>query len=296
MANIFFLKHDVGYKTLKRSLENKINVDLVTINQKNKNEKWFKKIISICRTNNIPFHITRNINKDKIFFDKLRNYNNILGVSIYYTEIFKKNLIGYFKLGIINFHQSLLPKYRGLMPVQWAITSGETYTGITAHFINEKIDMGKIILQEKIKISSIDTGLIISNKLKKITPKLFLKVFKLIKSKHFKKKKLIKIEKSPYFKKRNSKIDQIDIDANLNEINNKIRGLSFKKPYAWLYIKKKKIFVGKSNFTNNNESHVPGLNIVGNKVFIRKKNKTLELKKFYTINNQKKIIIKINEK
>ena len=54
------------------------------------------------------------------------------------------------KLGTFNLHASLLPEYRGAAPINWAIINGESKTGVTTFFINEKIDTGSIILQESV--------------------------------------------------------------------------------------------------------------------------------------------------
>ena len=78
-------------------------------------------------------------------------------------KILSSNFIKNFKGKIINIHPSLLPKYKGLNTHQRAISNNEKYTGCTVHYVNSKLDSGKIILQKKVKIFKNDT----SNKLAK---------------------------------------------------------------------------------------------------------------------------------
>lgn len=75
-----------------------------------------------------------------------------------FNQIIPVDVIKIPRLGTINVHPSLLPKYRGATPTTWAILNGEEYTGVTIHFIeNEKIDSGRIILQRKVNISPKET-------------------------------------------------------------------------------------------------------------------------------------------
>jgi methionyl-tRNA formyltransferase len=282
MHNIFFLKHNVGFQTLKQFIINKIKVNLVVINKKYQKNKWFKDIVFICKKNDLTLHITKNINEDKIFLKKMRNFKKCYGFSVYYTEIFKKNFLDFFEGGIINFHQSLLPKYRGLMPIQWAIISGEATTGITAHFINEKIDSGNIILKKKIKILKTDSAHTVSNKIMKATPKIVLKVYKLIYSKKLNKDKLKKMYSDIYYPRRNENLDKINISMPLDKIYDFVRGLSFKRPFAWIHINKKKIFIKNSLFVKKlkRQNYAEGLNLINNRIILKKDSKLLELKKF----------------
>ena len=68
-------------------------------------------------------------------------------------------------LGTFNLHASLLPNYRGAAPINWAIINGETETGVTTFFIDDKIDTGEIIMQSKVKILSSDNAGTLHDKL-----------------------------------------------------------------------------------------------------------------------------------
>jgi len=82
----------------------------------------------------------------------IKSYNPDLLISILGNQIFKKSLIDIAPKGCINLHTALLPKYRGLMPTFWVLKNNERYTGVSVFFVDEGIDSGPIILQEKVEI------------------------------------------------------------------------------------------------------------------------------------------------
>lgn len=84
--------------------------------------------------------------------DIIRAHKPDLLISILGNQIFKKPLIELASKGCINLHTALLPKYRGLMPTFWVLKNNEKYTGVSVFFVDEGIDSGPIILQEKIEI------------------------------------------------------------------------------------------------------------------------------------------------
>ena len=100
-----------------------------------------------------------------------------------FMEILSRNFITKFKGKILNIHPSLLPKYRGLNTHQRALNNNEKYSGCTVHFVNSKLDSGKIILQKKIKISKNDTKNSLARKVliqeHKLYPRSILKIFSL---------------------------------------------------------------------------------------------------------------------
>ncbi len=100
-----------------------------------------------------------------------------------FMEILSRNFITKFKGKILNIHPSLLPKYKGLNTHQRALNNNEKYSGCTVHFVNSKLDSGKIILQKKVKISKNDTKNSLTRKVliqeHKLYPRSILKIFSL---------------------------------------------------------------------------------------------------------------------
>ena len=97
-----------------------------------------------------------------------------------FMKILSKKFIKSFKGKILNIHPSLLPKYKGLKTHVRAISNGEKYSGCTVHFVNTKLDSGKIILQKKVKIKSNETANSLAKKIliqeHKLYPKAIRKV------------------------------------------------------------------------------------------------------------------------
>ena len=132
------------------------------------------------------------------------------------------------KLGTFNLHASLLPKYRGAAPINWALINGEKETGVTTFLINEEIDTGKILLQKKIKIKDDENAGSIHDKLMIIGSDLICDTIDNFKT--IKKKKQLGIPSlAPKIFKNDCKINW---NNNIDEIFNKIRGLS-PYPSAW---------------------------------------------------------------
>lgn len=104
-----------------------------------------------------------------------------LVVVVAYGKILKKEILLLPTYGCINVHPSLLPKYRGPAPIQWAIINGESHTGVTVMWMNEGLDSGNIILQEKVEISKTDNGATLSERLSFVSASLLMKVVTLIK-------------------------------------------------------------------------------------------------------------------
>ncbi len=100
-----------------------------------------------------------------------------------FMKILSRNFINKFKGKILNIHPSLLPKYKGLNTHQRAINDNEKFSGCTVHFVNSKLDSGKIILQKKVKITENETKNSLARKVlvqeHKLYPKAILKVFNL---------------------------------------------------------------------------------------------------------------------
>ncbi len=112
----------------------------------------------------IPFLQPESIRGDE-FLAELRQYHpDIIGLTAY-GNILPENIINLPPLGTINVHGSLLPKYRGAAPIQWALINGETETGITIMQMDKGVDTGDILLQEKLPIGPEDTAGSLSGKL-----------------------------------------------------------------------------------------------------------------------------------
>ena len=148
-----------------------ISIDLVICNShKSKGLKYAnqsnieKKIFNFRNYKQAEKNISILLKKDKIKFICLAGFMKILS----------KNFIKKFNGKIINIHPSLLPKYKGLNTHHRAITNNDKFAGCTVHYVSEKLDSGKVIIQKKIKVSAKDNPTSLSKKVLKQEHKLYL--------------------------------------------------------------------------------------------------------------------------
>lgn len=117
--------------------------------------KLFKKTVNeVLKDFNIPLIKTKGSINSKENLNLISSYEPDLIISILGNQIFKKTLINLAPKGCINLHTALLPKYRGLMPSFWVLKNNEKYTGVSVFYVDEGIDSGPIIVQEKVKIGN----------------------------------------------------------------------------------------------------------------------------------------------
>lgn len=169
--------------------------------------------------------------KNEVFLSELAHLNANLYIVVAFRML-PKVVWEMPKYGTFNLHASLLPNYRGAAPINWAIINGETETGVTTFFIDDKIDTGEIILQDSIPIANDDTAGTLHDKLMGKGADLVLKT-------------VVQIEKGTVERKKQKFRDllkaapkihkdtcRIDWNKSLNEVFNHIRGLS-PYPAAW---------------------------------------------------------------
>jgi methionyl-tRNA formyltransferase len=172
--------------------------------------------------------------KDISFQKELQNLQADLQIVVAFRML-PKTVWQMPKLGTFNLHASLLPEYRGAAPIHWAIINGETKTGVTTFFIDDKIDTGAIILQEETTISNIDTVGSLHDKLMLLGASLVAKTVDLIS-----KGDIITIKQPNLEEKSAPKLNaentKIDWSSSLINIYNMIRGLN-PFPTAWTTIK-----------------------------------------------------------
>jgi methionyl-tRNA formyltransferase len=131
----------------------------------------------------VKYIFTANVNDDR-FLNEFEKIDPDLIISISPPQVFKKRILSIPRLGIINVHGALLPGYRGLQPSFWVLANEERITGVTIHYMNEKLDEGGIILQEKVDIDKDDTQFSLIYKTKKTGAKLILASINLIERGH----------------------------------------------------------------------------------------------------------------
>ena len=207
---------------------------------------------------NIPVYQPQTL-KDDAFFDLLKNINPDIIIVVAYGKILPKNVIDYPKLGCVNVHASLLPKYRGTAPINAAIINGEKITGITTIFMDDGIDTGDMILKESIKIGENETYGELHDRLAQIGGKVLIETLNQIQNGTAKREKQSEINAN-YVKKIDNETCEINWNLTPKEINDKIRGLS-PSPCAFTYLNGKKLKIYKSRISNDNDGIIELLEV-----------------------------------
>lgn len=156
--------------------------------------------------------------------------------------LFSKNLVRRPKLGVINIHGSLLPKYRGYHPIHWAIINGEEETGVTVHYLSPKMDQGEILAQKSFSIKQTDDIHSVIKNGSIIGGELLISVLNQIKKEKKKIKGVAQKDTDATFApKRYPKDGKINWNSKTNEITNLIRALKNPYPNAYAMYGKNKI-------------------------------------------------------
>ncbi|MEN8965892.1 MAG: methionyl-tRNA formyltransferase [Polaribacter sp.] len=233
---VFMGTPDFAVAILKHLVDNNYNVvGVITAPDKpagrgrKLNESAVKKY---ALQENLPILQPTNL-KNEIFLEDLKSLNANLQIVVAFRML-PKVVWQMPKHGTFNLHASLLPEYRGAAPIHWAIINGETKTGVTTFFIDDKIDTGEIILQEAIPVLNTETVGTLHDKLMDLGAKLVTKTVDYISIDDIKTEKQPELEQksAPKLNPENTKIDWFD---SLENIYNKIRGLN-PFPAAWTII------------------------------------------------------------
>ncbi len=176
--------------------------------------------------------------------DFLKNLNPDLFIVIAYGQLLSQGLLDLPKTFCINAHASILPKYRGAAPINWAIIKGEKSSGVTVIKIISKMDAGPIISQKEAPISDDDTAITLQDKLSALAAQLLLDSLAVIENKSFKlvPQDEFRVSYAPKLKKSDGLIDW---SQNAGDIYNLVRGC-FDWPGAFTYYRGKILKINKA--------------------------------------------------
>ena len=227
MLNIIFMgTPDFAKESLEAIYNEGHNIIAVITNPDRPKGRGMKMIASpvkeFCIQKSIPVLQPEKIKDIK---DTLIQLNPDLFCVVAYGKILPKDILKIPKLGSVNVHASLLPKYRGAAPIQWAVLNGEKTTGVTTMFMDEGMDTGDIILKQEVEIGENETTGELWERLSKIGGRLLIEtVDKIEKGIAPREKQGNDFTLAPMLKKEISKIDWENKTA--QEIKNQVRGLN----------------------------------------------------------------------
>jgi methionyl-tRNA formyltransferase len=149
---VVFAYHDVGVRCLKTLISGGVEVPLlVTVADDPKETQWFASVAATAADYGIPAITPADANTPELQ-RKLSELRPDFIFSFYYRSMLSSQLLSTARHGALNMHGSLLPKYRGRAPVNWAILRGERETGATLHYMVERADAGEIVDQLAVPI------------------------------------------------------------------------------------------------------------------------------------------------
>ena len=193
--------------------------------------------------NNLPIRNPENLNNSEEC-NFIKSLSADVGVVVAYGKIIPKNILKTIKLGFVNIHASLLPKWRGAAPIQRAIMNGDKKTGVSIMKIEEKLDSGPIIASRELKLDASTTYGETEKRLSEIGANLLIESIKKVESGDSKFVEQTDSE-ATYAKKINKKEAQINWNSNADKVIAQIHGLN-PNPGAWFEFEKERIKVWKA--------------------------------------------------
>ena len=244
MRAVVFAYNNIGCEGIDALLKNGFEITAVFTHKDDPNENlWFRSVAQLAAEKGIPVYAPENPNHP-LWVARIKKMKPDYLFSFYYREIIGREILAIPSKGALNLHGSLLPKYRGCAPINWAVINGEKETGVTLHLMAEKVDAGDIVAQKKISIGPNDTAKDVHLKAAKAAAELLnAELPKLAKAKGRVKGKKQNEKEATYFHKRKPADGAIDWSKSAAEVRNLVRGVTMPYPGAFSYLGDKKYLI-----------------------------------------------------
>ena len=267
MRAVVFAYHNVGVRCLKVLLARGVEVALVVTHEDNPAETiWFDSVAALCREKNIPCIMPADSKSPEMFAQVQAAQPDFI-FSFYYRHMLPGDLLALAKHGAYNMHGSLLPKYRGRVPVNWAVLHGETETGATLHEMAAKPDAGAIVAQTSVPILPDDTAHDVFGKLTVAAEQTLWKVLPDMLAGQVPRLPN-DLSQGSYFGGRKPEDGRIDWSQPAQAVYNLHRAVAPPYPGAWTEIGDKTFIIGKARLSGLPKLNLPpGLAVVDNCIF-----------------------------
>ncbi len=232
---VVFAYHDIGVRCLEALLELGIEIRLVVTHQDNESEHiWFDSVAEVAQRNKIAVITPENVNSATVIEHVSRCDPDYI-FSFYYRQMLGQKLLDIPASGAFNVHGSLLPKYRGRVPVNWAIIHGERECGVSLHRMEIKPDAGNLLAQAAVSILGNDTAYDVFQKLKCASETMLMEVIpQMLKGRVL--ETPLNLEQGSYFSGRKPEDGRIDWSLPAGDIHNLIRAVAPPYPGAFFDI------------------------------------------------------------
>lgn len=233
--------HNVGYRCLDELLRQGAEVALIFTHEDSPTEEiWFASVRELAERHGIPY-LTSDINEPENVA-RLREIAPDFIFSFYYRNMIKPEVLDIPRCGALNLHGSWLPRYRGRVPVNWAVINGENETGATLHYMVEKPDAGDIVDQEKVVIAFTDTAFDVFTKVTDAAVRVIARSWPLLRDGKAPRVPM-DLKAGSYFGGRKPADGLIDWTQSAVRIYNLVRGVTHPYPGAFTYLDGKKVTV-----------------------------------------------------
>ncbi|MFA5072443.1 MAG: formyltransferase [Nitrospirota bacterium] len=239
---LIFAYHNVGYTCLDCLINRGESIAAVITHEDNAHEEiWFKSVKDLALKNKIPVYTPDSVNTPE-WINRIRTWNPDLIFSFYYRNMIKEDILNIPRLGAFNMHGSYLPKYRGRVPINWAIIHGEQQTGVTLHEMVKRADAGDIIDQEPVPIGKDETTYDVFNKVVAAARVVLDRQIDALLSGTAPRRKQDESQ-ATYFGGRKPEDGRIDWTQSAEQIYNLIRAVTHPYPGAFTESNEKKLFI-----------------------------------------------------
>ena len=246
MRLIFMGYHNVGYFCLKalinlcRDLGDEI-VAVVTHADNPQENIWFAQVRDLAFQHHLPVYQPEDPN-DPAFVAAMARLAPDFLFSCYYRHMLKPPLLALPTRGALNMHGSLLPKYRGRVPVNWVLVHGETETGMTLHYMEAKADRGDIVAQKRVPITPEDTAVTLFAKMTVAAEEILQETYPLLRTGQAPRVPQDHAGAS-YFGGRRPEDGHIQWTRPAQEIYNLVRAVTHPYPGAFTFLNGRKLFI-----------------------------------------------------
>ncbi|MGY2796362.1 UDP-4-amino-4-deoxy-L-arabinose formyltransferase / UDP-glucuronic acid dehydrogenase (UDP-4-keto-hexauronic acid decarboxylating) [Ewingella americana] len=257
MKAIVFAYHDIGCVGLQALVDAGYDVQAVFTHTDSPDENnFFSSVARVGAGLNLPVYAPEDVNHP-LWVDRIRELQPDVIFSFYYRNMLSEEVLSLAPLGGFNLHGSLLPRYRGRAPVNWALLKGETETGVTLHKMVKRPDAGDIVGQLAVPISNDDIALTLHAKVRDAAKVLLTDVLPKIKQGNVTLTPQDESQAS-YFGRRTAADGEIHWHKSATEINNLIRAVTEPYPGAFTYLGQRKMTIWRSRPLDTAHDKKPG--------------------------------------
>ncbi|MBR0084978.1 MAG: methionyl-tRNA formyltransferase [Lachnospiraceae bacterium] len=210
----------------------------------------------VAIAHDIPVYQPKRV-RDPAFIEVLKEIAPDLIVVVAFGQILSKAVLDVPRLGCINVHASLLPKYRGAAPIQWAVINGEKETGVTTMMMDEGLDTGDMLLSAKVELAPDETGGSLHDKLSVLGRELLLETLKELEAGTLKRTRQDDSQTGEYAKMLKKEMGEIDFNEPAVKIERLIRGLN-PWPSAYTHCRGKIIKIWRAEAVETDSNDAPG--------------------------------------